>query len=62
MNKDILYRTKAIAILIIKLIDELPNKPSSWAVVNQISRSATSIGANYRAVFRAKSDNDFLNT
>lgn len=43
------------------LIDELPNKPSGWAIAKQIVRSATSIGANYRAACRAKSNADFIN-
>jgi four helix bundle protein len=61
MKEQILARTKAIALQVIKLLDELPNKPSAWTIAKQISKSATSIGANYRAVFRSKSDNDFLN-
>ena len=61
MKEQILARTKAIALQVIKLLDELPNKPSAWTIAKQISKSATSIGANYRAVYRAKSDNDFLN-
>jgi four helix bundle protein len=43
------------------LVDELPNKPSAWAIAKQIIRSSTSIGANYRAARRAKSTADFIN-
>ena len=46
---------------IIKLIDELPSKPSAWAIAKQIVRSSTSVGANYRAACRAKSTADFIN-
>ena len=42
-------------------MDELPNKPSAWAISKQIIRSSTSIGANYRAACRAKSTPDFIN-
>ena len=33
----------------------------AWVVKDQILRSALSVGANYRAVCRAKSDKDFIN-
>ena len=61
MQAQIKYRTKQIGLQVIKLIDELPNKPSAWAVAKQIVRSSTSIGANYRAACRAKSTADFIN-
>ena len=61
MQEQIKYRTKQIGLQVIKLIDELPNKPSAWAVAKQIVRSSTSIGANYRAACRAKSTADFIN-
>jgi four helix bundle protein len=61
MQNEIKKRTKNIGIEIIRLIDELPNKPSSWAISKQMIRSATSIGANYRAACRAKSKPDFIN-
>jgi four helix bundle protein len=53
-------RTKKIGLEVIKLVDELPSKPSAWAVAKQIIRSSTSIGANYRAACRAKSSADFI--
>jgi len=61
MQAQIKHRTKQIGLNVIKLIDELPNKPSAWAIARQIIRSSTSIGANYRAACRAKSTPDFLN-
>ncbi len=61
MQEEVKKRTKQIGIEIIKLIDELPNKSSAYAVSNQIVRSSTSIGANYRAACRAKSTADFIN-
>jgi four helix bundle protein len=42
------------------MAENLPNKPTYWAITNQIIRSATSVAANYRAVCRAKSDKDFV--
>lgn len=61
MQEQIKKRTKQIGLEIIKLIDELPNKPSAWAIAKQIVRSSTSVGANYRAACRAKSEPDFIN-
>jgi four helix bundle protein len=61
MQEQIKKRTKQIGLEVIKLIDELPNKPSAWAIAKQIVRSSTSVGANYRAACRAKSIPDFIN-
>jgi four helix bundle protein len=61
MTEQIKNRTKRIGLEVIQLIDLLPQKTSSWAISKQIIRSATSIGANYRAACRAKSIPDFLN-
>ena len=61
MKEEIKKRTKNIGLEVIKLIDELPKKTSSKAIAAQIIRCATSIGANYRAACRAKSDADFIN-
>lgn len=61
MQELIKKRTKQIGLEVIKLVDELPNKPSAWAIAKQIIRSSTSIGANYRAACRAKSSADFIN-
>lgn len=61
MQEQIKKRTKQIGLEVIKLVGELPNKPSAWAISNQIIRSSTSVGANYRAACRAKSTADFIN-
>lgn len=61
MKTELLNRTKKLGIEIIYLVDELPNKPSGWAISKQIIRSATSVGANYRAACLAKSKADFIN-
>lgn len=45
---------------IIKLVETLPNTKTANVISNQILRSGTSVGANYRAVTRAKSDKDFI--
>lgn len=38
----------------------LPQKPAAWLLSKQVLRSATSIGANYRAAYREKSTADFI--
>jgi four helix bundle protein len=61
MQEQIKNRTKQIGLKVIKLIDDLPNKPSAFVIARQIVKSSTSIGANYRAACRAKSMSDFIN-
>ncbi|MCL4481273.1 MAG: four helix bundle protein [Bacteroidetes bacterium] len=61
MENQIKIRTKQIGIQVIKLVDELPKKMSTWVISKQIMRCSTSVGANYRAACRAKSEADFLN-
>jgi len=57
-------RTKDYANRVVKLCAALPKDPKDWVaqtVGKQILRSGTSVGANYRAVCRAKSNSDFIN-
>ncbi|HSH38297.1 MAG TPA: four helix bundle protein [Chthoniobacterales bacterium] len=54
-------RTKRFAPRILKLSDALPNSRSGNAIANQLVGSGTSVGANYRALCRAKSRADFVN-
>ncbi len=53
-------RTKVLALRIMKLVEALPNTRSADVLAKQILRSATSIGANYRAACRAKSSADMI--
>jgi four helix bundle protein len=48
-------RTKSFALRVIKHAEVLPRQAASRTIVNQIVRSATSVGANYRAACRAQS-------
>ena len=59
--QDLKLRTKQFAITVLKFIEKTPNKQPYFALVNQISRCSSSVGANYRAVSRAKSTPDFIN-
>ena len=54
-------RLQAFALRIIKLTESLPNTVTGRTLGNQIIRSGTSPGANYRAACLGKSGKDFLN-
>jgi four helix bundle protein len=53
-------RTKAFALRVLKLIEALPDSRSGRIIANQLGRSGTSVGANYRAACRAKSAADMI--
>ena len=57
---DLLQRTKQFALAAIKFCEELPKDETSRVLGRQLLRSATSVGANYRAANRAKSKPDFV--
>ena len=52
-------RTKAFAVRVVKLIDALPRGLAAQVIGRQLLRSATSVGANYRAACRAQSRAEF---
>jgi four helix bundle protein len=54
-------RTKAYANRVVKLCSALPENWIARTLGKQLLRSGTSVGANYRAVCRAKSNLDFIN-
>lgn len=62
MTKDELKEhLKTFAKRIVKVVDALPETPSGRCIGNQLVRSGTSPGANYRAACIGKSDRDFMN-
>jgi four helix bundle protein len=60
-SKQLERRTKEFAIQIIKLSSSFPTTTESKVIRNQITKSGTSIGANYREANRARSSADFIN-
>ncbi len=61
MNKDdFKLRTRQFALRAIKLVEALPKGRSADVIARQLLRSATSVGANYRAACRARSTAEFL--
>ena len=58
-NGDLLQRTKAFAVRVIRLVEHLPRSRSADVIGRQLLRSATSVGANYRAARRGRSTAEF---
>jgi four helix bundle protein len=60
-KEELISRNKKFAIGVLTAIDGLPSNRLYDALVRQLVRSSTSVGANYRAACRAKSTADFIN-
>ncbi len=58
---DLKIRTKKFAIDCWNICSEFPNSREYNAYINQFIRCSSSVGANYRASQRSKSDADFIN-
>jgi len=54
-ERDLRDRTKAFALLIVCMFSTLPKTTEAQVLGKQVLRSGTSIGANYREAFRARS-------
>ena len=62
MDKEVLIaRNRKFALDVLRVIGKLPSNRVYDALVRQLVRSSTSVGANYRAACRAKSTKDFVN-
>ena len=59
--RDLRERTKRFALDIIRFCATLPAGQEFRIVSGQLIRAGTSVGANYRAVCRARSKPDFIN-
>ena len=53
-------RTRAFAVRVMRLVHALPDGRLADVIGRQVLRSATSVGANYRAARRARSTADFI--
>ncbi|MDP9253382.1 MAG: four helix bundle protein [Verrucomicrobiota bacterium] len=56
---ELLARTKAFALRVLKLVDRMPRTTAGRTLAAQLVRSGTSIGANYRAACRGRSRAEF---
>ena len=60
-SKQLESRTKKFAISIIRLSTSLPLTPEGKVIRYQVTKSGSSIGANYREANRSRSKADFKN-
>jgi four helix bundle protein len=60
-REEMKLRTKGFANRVVKLCSALPANWVARTLGKQLLRCGTSVGANYRAVCRAKSNPDFIN-
>lgn len=60
-DSELRTRAKALALRIIAVCDEIDTKKGRGVLVNQIIKSATSIGANIHEANYAASKADFIN-
>jgi four helix bundle protein len=59
MREALKKRTKQFALAVMALEERLPHTQTARVIFNQLLRSSSSVGANYRAACRAKSSADF---
>jgi len=59
-EKDLRQRTKEFALQIIRLFSEFPKTTEAQVLGKQVLRSGTSLGANYREAYRARSRAEFI--
>ena len=59
-NDQLRERTKQFAIRVVRLFRALPSNQEAQVIGKQLLRCGTSVGANYRAVCRARSRAEFI--
>lgn len=59
-KKGLEARTILFSVRLLNYLSALPNKKVFWLIIDQLGRSGTSIGANYREANRAESKADFV--
>ena len=59
-EKELKQRTKRFSLRVIKLVGALPKTVEGRAIGNQLIRSGTAVGANYRAACRGRSKAEFI--
>ena len=57
---DLRDRTKEFALRVVRMFSALPKTTEAQVLGRQILRSGTSIGANYREAYRARSKAEFI--
>ncbi len=59
-TEDFKNRTKAFALRVIRLTEALPKNQTANVIGKQLLRCGTSVGANYHAACRARSNPEFI--
>ncbi|MBI5802354.1 MAG: four helix bundle protein [Verrucomicrobia bacterium] len=59
-RQDLRLRTKKFALRVITMCGELPNTRPGRILGDQVFRSGTSVAANYREAYRARSRAEFI--
>ena len=59
-EKELKQRTKQFALRVMKLAGSLPGNFIARSIGSQLVRAGTSVGANYRAACRARSQAEFI--
>src|SRR5216117_2318536 len=59
-SRDLRERTKAFALGVIRLVQDLPRNRAADVIGHQLLRAGTSVGANYWSARRARSRREFL--
>jgi len=57
---DLRERTKAFGLQIVRMFSALPKTTEAQVLGKQVLRSGTSVGANYREAYRARSRAEFI--
>ena len=60
MKKELRNRTFKFSLLILELVEFFSKSKATDVIAYQIIKSGTSVGANYRAALRARSDKEFI--
>jgi len=60
LMQNLRFRTRKFAIDVFRFCDNLPRTPAYRIVSKQLMRSASSVGANYRAACHSRSRAEFI--
>src|SRR5437762_4902782 len=59
-ENDLRQRTKQFGLRVVQMFSRLPKRTEAQVLGKQILRSGTSVGANYREAYRARSRAEFI--
>jgi len=59
-KNDLKQRTKAFGLHIVRMFSGLPKTTEAQVLGKQVLRSGTSVGANYREAYRARTKAEFI--